>query len=343
MFNVAQTLEFYMKEERKRDRDTTLNDGGNVKRQRIDDKDDKSERIKELLAQYIGIDDQQQDNDRVELSLDALSSTLIVSEEQSWRLYDLLRDERVLAVDCEASGGMNRFGRLSLVQIGTESGQTFLVDVFTGGAGAMQGVNALLEDCSIVKVLHDCRADSELLWHAHGARLDNVFDSQIGYAVFCLSQSGDVPLPIGLDKLHRRFGYTQLSQTKTEARADMADDDAYWERRPMSDVQLEYARNDVRYLVDVCKQLRGPLSARSRHKIEQRSALYAAMYRDTSDEGRRNELTAQQRQRDLGAIFVPSYHFDDWDDRCQQGARISTPSMRERRIKRQRFQPSFST
>jgi ribonuclease D len=46
-----------------------------------------------------------------------------------------LRGERALAVDCEASGGMHRFGRLCLLQIGTLDGRCYLIDPVASGGG----------------------------------------------------------------------------------------------------------------------------------------------------------------------------------------------------------------
>ena len=119
----------------------------------------------------------------------------------------------VIAVDCEGVN-LSREGELCLVQIGTES-KVYLVDVLEHGRALFEegGLRALLESAKVRKVLHDCRygrrppppgptgasvnsqrlamccvlrecrGDSDAMYHQYGVALQNVFDTQIAYAV----------------------------------------------------------------------------------------------------------------------------------------------------------------
>jgi ribonuclease D len=40
-----------------------------------------------------------------------------------------------------------------------------------------------LQDPQVVKVMHDCRADSDALFHQHNVAIDNVFDTQVAHAL----------------------------------------------------------------------------------------------------------------------------------------------------------------
>ena len=84
-----------------------------------------------------------------------------------------------------------------------------------------------------VKVMHACRQDLEVL-HPVAGRVGPVFDTQIAAAL-----SG-APAQVGYADLVRRLLGRDLSKAHT--RTD-------WSRRPLSAAQIEYALDDVRYLL----------------------------------------------------------------------------------------------
>ena len=60
--------------------------------------------------------------------------------------------------------------------------RVFLVDVLAdhiGVAGLRDGLRAAFESDRLLKVMHDCRQDSDALFHLAGIKLDNVFDVQV--------------------------------------------------------------------------------------------------------------------------------------------------------------------
>ena len=95
------------------------------------------------------------------------------------------------------------------------------------------------------KVLHAARQDLEVLWPAIGP-VAGLFDTQVAAALIGL------PAQIGYGELVQRL----LSKTlhKAETRTD-------WSRRPLSAAQIEYALDDVRYLL--------PLRARLQSRLQQ--------------------------------------------------------------------------
>ena len=93
---------------------------------------------------------------------------------------------------------------------------------------------AVVSDPSVVKILHDARQDLELIHHYSGAVPVNVFDTQLA-AGFC-----GHPSNLGLQKL--LFEVLDVGLPKTETCTD-------WSQRPLTDAQVRYALDDVRYLV----------------------------------------------------------------------------------------------
>jgi ribonuclease D len=86
-----------------------------------------------------------------------------------------------------------------------------------------------------IKVMHACRQDIEVLLPAAGF-VTPVFDTQIAAALT------GMPAQIGYAELVRRVTGRELSKAHT--RTD-------WSRRPLSAEQIDYALDDVRYLLPI--------------------------------------------------------------------------------------------
>lgn len=107
----------------------------------------------------------------------------------------------------------------------------------------------LLGDPGRVKVLHAGRQDVEVLLPMLGAPLAPVLDTQVAAALLGL------PPQVGYaDLVSREFG---VKLEKGQARTD-------WSRRPLSAAQLEYAADDVRWLLPLAERLQERLAARGR-------------------------------------------------------------------------------
>jgi ribonuclease D len=106
----------------------------------------------------------------------------------------------------------------------------------------------LLTSPSTVKVMHASRQDLEVLLPAVGL-VRPVFDTQIAAALTGL------PAQIGYADLVRRLLGHDLAKSHT--RTD-------WSRRPLSPEQIEYALDDVRYLLPLKSQLEEQLDQLNR-------------------------------------------------------------------------------
>jgi ribonuclease D len=106
----------------------------------------------------------------------------------------------------------------------------------------------VLTEARITKVMHASRQDVEVLFPIAGL-VRPVFDTQIAAALTGL------PAQIGYGELVRRLLGTELSKSHT--RTD-------WSRRPLSPEQIEYALDDVRYLLPLKSQLEEQLERSGR-------------------------------------------------------------------------------
>lgn len=147
------------------------------------------------------------------------------------------RSEGILALDTEFVWTSTYRPRLGLVQFGCRAG-AWALDCQAGLHPDALG--ALVADPSCVKILHDCRQDLVHIRHYAGTSPRNVFDTQLA-AAFAGFRSG-----IGLQSL--LFDAIGVGLPKTETLTD-------WTRRPLSDAQIDYALDDVRYLPDLRDEL----------------------------------------------------------------------------------------
>jgi ribonuclease D len=129
-----------------------------------------------------------------------------------------------------------------LLQIG-DGKRAYLIDPLT--INAWQPLAALLENPAVLKVLHACSEDLEVLLRLTGSLPAPLFDTQLAAAYLNLGFS---------------MGYSRLVQEvlgidlpKGETRSD-------WLQRPLSETQISYAAEDAVHLAEVFVELRPRLS-----------------------------------------------------------------------------------
>jgi len=152
-----------------------------------------------------------------------------------------IEDASWIALDTEFLREKSYYPQLCLVQIGVP-GRAACIDPVR--IDDLAPLYALLYDRSITKVLHACSQDLEIFVHLQGKVPGPVFDTQLAAPLLGL------PEQMGYANFVKdRLG---LTLDKTQTRTD-------WSRRPLSEKQLRYAGDDVRYLADIypafCAQL----------------------------------------------------------------------------------------
>ncbi len=147
------------------------------------------------------------------------------------------QDEGILSVDTEFVWMRTYRPQLGIVQLGGMGGCQ-AVDCMLGVDTT--SLKTALGDSSVVKLLHDARQDLTHLRHWTGAEPAAIFDTQLAAAF------AGFPGGIGLQRLlEQAIG---IGLPKTETRTD-------WTQRPLSDAQVKYALDDVRYLPDLRDEL----------------------------------------------------------------------------------------
>ena len=136
-----------------------------------------------------------------------------------------------VAIDTEFLWERTFYPILALVQIGLPDGEIRLIDTLR--LADLSPLGRLLESSATVKVLHDASHDLAILHRETGASACNIFDIQRASGLIGLEST------LSLQKLLQSL--LGIVLPKTQSRSD-------WLRRPLTNAQLDYARDDVRYL-----------------------------------------------------------------------------------------------
>ncbi len=141
-----------------------------------------------------------------------------------------------LGLDTEFLRERTYRAELCLLQITTPSGPACIDPLALPGLDALR---ELLTGSPGPKVLHAARQDIEVLAPVTGVPAP-VFDTQVAASL------AGFPAQVGYAELVRRLIGHELSKAHT--RTD-------WSRRPLSDAQVDYALDDVRYLLPLREHL----------------------------------------------------------------------------------------
>ncbi len=155
--------------------------------------------------------------------------------------------EKVIALDTEADSFFHYFDKLCLVQLSASFG-TFLIDPLALPERAFDALAPVFANPAIRKVFHAAEYDLFVLNRHSGLRVRNLFDTMIS------AQLLGYPA-VGYGALVERHFDVRLS--KDQQRTD-------WSRRPLKDVQIEYAAADVRYLGELSQILERELESLGR-------------------------------------------------------------------------------
>jgi ribonuclease D len=156
-----------------------------------------------------------------------------------------LRDSRLIGLDTEFLTERSYFPRLCLIQIATES-LLAVVDPLECSNLTLLG-DALTDDVELI--VHSGEQDLAIMDRHLGRVPSRVFDTQVAAAFLGYGH---------------RIGYSRLVDicSGTRPRSSQAYTD--WAKRPLEPVQIDYALDDVRYLLRCRSFLIGELQARGR-------------------------------------------------------------------------------
>lgn len=160
-----------------------------------------------------------------------------------------------LAVDTETMGLIYQRDRLCLVQLCDPKGRVTAVRIAKGQTEA-PNLKQLLEAANILKVFHFARFDVAMLRQNLGIQVTPVFCTKIA------------------SKLARtytnRHGLKELVLELEKVELDKSSQSSDWGNAAnLSDEQLDYAANDVRYLLSVRQKLITMLQREERWELAQ--------------------------------------------------------------------------
>jgi ribonuclease D len=227
------------------------------------------------------------------------------------RLVERARAEGRLGLDTEFMPEGRYRPLLCLVQVSVGD-EIFVLDPLTGGGFDHVPLAELLADPEIEIVLHAGRQDVAILRREWGTDFTNVFDTQVA-AGFAGSSA--------------QAGYNGLLNDVLKIRVKKSASFTRWDKRPLTDEQLRYAREDVEHLLPLADELQRRLTERARlewAREECRAVAQATDERDADEVWRRlprvtslnareravarelaawRERTAEREDRPVGAIL----------------------------------------
>ncbi len=159
----------------------------------------------------------------------------IDTDEQLQEVVEACLEVSVIALDTEFARFNTYYPIVGLIQIYTGAA-CFLIDPLS--VSSIEPLKAVMEERSLLKVLHACSEDMEVFQYALGLVPSPVYDTQIASAAL------GVGFSVGYQALVAH--YLDISLSKDQTRSD-------WLARPLTTSQLDYAALDVIHLLAVYK------------------------------------------------------------------------------------------
>lgn len=196
------------------------------------------------------------------------------------QLAPRLQDQPRVVLDTEFVWERTFYPILGLVQMALDDGTCYLID--TIAVPDLAPLAALLANPKIEKILHDAPQDLMILTRASGAAARCVFDTRLAAGFVGMDSQ------TSLQNLLANLIGVQLpkGQTRTD-----------WTARPLSPQQVEYAVDDVRYMIRVETQLREKARASGVEAWldeELRELFDASTYEDAAPESVYTRIRAAQ-------------------------------------------------
>jgi len=170
----------------------------------------------------------------------------IDSNEMLARLCAELATVNYCVIDTEFIRESTYYPELALIQIA--SGDR-LACIDPLAISELAPLAELLVKDSVLKVFHSSSQDLEILYQKFGQVPTPVFDTQLAAAVLGYNQ---------------QISYADLVQQVTGVELEKKHTRANWMRRPLSREELDYAMDDVRYLISVYETLNEKLESTRR-------------------------------------------------------------------------------
>jgi len=165
-----------------------------------------------------------------------LDINLITTFEDLQMVCQKALNDKVIAIDTEFKRETTYFPKACLIQISSEN-VTACIDPLM--IEDLAPLKEILFSPKIIKIFHAARQDLEIFYFLFDAIPKPIFDTQIAATLLGFADQ------VGYATLAKKMLHVELDKSLT--RAD-------WEKRPIPQKQLEYAANDVIYLLQIYQQ-----------------------------------------------------------------------------------------
>jgi len=157
-----------------------------------------------------------------------------------------IKESPFIAVDTEFVRERTYYPQLALIQI---SNGEVIACIDPLAIDDLSPLKALFADQNTTKVFHAASQDLEIFFHLFGELPTPVYDTQTAAT---------------LQGLGDQIGYAALVQEMLDVELDKSHSRTDWLQRPLSDKQISYAEDDVRYLAQLYPMQQQQLQAQGR-------------------------------------------------------------------------------
>lgn len=151
------------------------------------------------------------------------------------------------AIDTEFVREKTYYAVLALIQVASEKHMA-CIDPLT--IDNFDPFIALMQNRELIKVFHSPSQDLEILFQRFSCMPQPIFDTQLAAAV------------LGYD---HQIGYADLVNQITGIKLEKKHTRANWSRRPLAEDEINYAMDDVRYLLPVYQTLKTEMEDKKRY------------------------------------------------------------------------------
>ncbi len=144
-----------------------------------------------------------------------------------------LSENDTFALDTEFDWRTTYFPKLSLIQISVKK-HLFLIDCLK--VNPENVLKKYLENKNILKIFHSVRSDTTVLSKCLRCSTNNVFDIQVADKIL---YKGEI---LSYGKIVKKFFNINLEKAETNSN---------WLKRPLTDNQINYALDDVDFLLEI--------------------------------------------------------------------------------------------
>jgi len=169
------------------------------------------------------------------------TTTMITTQDALSLAIEQMRAEDVIAVDTEFIREKTYYPQLCLIQI-AYGDQVALVDPLAGLD--LSPLRAIMCNPNILKVFHSGQQDLEILYHLFGEPVQSIFDTQVAAALVGMTD---------------QVSYGTFIKTILDHELEKGSSFSVWSRRPLMSSQLQYAQDDVVFLLEAYPILREKL------------------------------------------------------------------------------------